>query len=105
MISALLPSSYGYAYSQYDPAMAEQPTLLHTAWHTPAGDEALLQEAAYSFPSQPSLLAAVGRPPLIAWPLCPACEPLAGVGWLCLAGSASEKAGWAAGRPHPVRVP
>src|SRR5215211_4171674 len=42
MISALLPSSCGYAYYQYDPAMAEQPTLLHTALHTPAVDEALL---------------------------------------------------------------
>ncbi len=42
MISALLQSSCGYAYYQYVPAMAEQPTLLHTALHTPAVDEALL---------------------------------------------------------------
>ncbi len=45
MISALLPSSCGYAYYQYDPAMAEQPTLFHTALHTPTVEEALLAES------------------------------------------------------------
>ena len=72
--------------------MAEQPTLLHTACIRLPGMRRPLQGATYSFPSQRSLLAAVGRRPLIAWPLCPA-------------GSAREKAGWAAGRPRPVRVP
>jgi len=52
-----------------------------------------LQGAASSFPSQPQLLAVVGRPPLIVCPLCPACGLLVGVGWLCPAGFARGKTG------------
>src|SRR6266478_2485403 len=63
-----------------------------------------LQGVADGFPSQLELLAAVGRPPLIAWLLCPAGGSLVGVGWLSPAGCARGKAGWAAGRPRPVRV-
>ena len=38
-MSVLVQSSYAYAYDKYDPDIAEQPTLLHTALHTLAVDE------------------------------------------------------------------
>src|SRR5262245_55025613 len=37
-MSALVPSSYGYAYYQYNPASVEQHWLLHTGFHMPAVD-------------------------------------------------------------------
>ena len=42
VMPALVQSSCAYTYHQYDPARAEQPTLLHTALPTPAVDEATL---------------------------------------------------------------
>jgi hypothetical protein len=39
---ALVPSSYGYVYDQYDPAMPEQPTLHYPGLHMPAVDETSL---------------------------------------------------------------
>ena len=41
-MSALVPSSYGYAYYQYNPASVEQHWLLHTGLHMPAVGEASL---------------------------------------------------------------
>src|SRR2546427_10081013 len=64
-----------------------------------------LQGVADGFPSQSSLLAAVGRPPLIAWPLCPAGGSLVGVGWLSPPGHVRGEGGWGGGRHPPVRGP
>src|SRR5215831_6780881 len=60
----------------------------------------LLQGAAYSFPSQPQLLAVVGRSPLIVWPLCPAYGPLVGVGWHCPLAPRGGR--WAGPREGPL---
>jgi|RhiMetdeSRZDD1v2_1073273.scaffolds.fasta_scaffold2023361_2 hypothetical protein len=56
-MSALVPSSYGYAYYQYNPASVEQPMLLHTGLHMPAVGEASLAESGI----QLSLSAATSR--------------------------------------------
>jgi len=49
--------------------------------HTPSGDEASLAGSDIQLSlSAVASRSSVGRPPLIAWPLCPAGGPL--VGWL-----------------------
>src|SRR4029453_3962482 len=72
MISVLWQSSCGYAYYQYDPAMAEQPTLLHTALHTPAVDEALLAGCGRRLSLSVVASRSSGKAPAHRGPLCPA---------------------------------
>ena len=66
MMSALAQSSWSYTGYWYDSAMAERPTLLHTALYMPAVDAASLAGSRTRLSLSAVAFTAPGMPLLIA---------------------------------------